>query len=154
MTPIEKKKLHALNALLGAATGSDPETVSQLARVIEFSRRSGGVSRDYRSLGEIAKQLVAVQAGRADRFHFEHCELDELSVSPLWLPQRLKQHLVRLRGANDGLLLVTGLRQALCPKGKRFGPEAQRQYRQTVANINRIAAGCQTSGSRLQVIIL
>ena len=60
----------------------------------------------------------------------------------------------KLAGRREGLLLVTGLRGAVCPEGKYWTKHRETQYQQVRNWIDELVCAWATCGSRLQVVVL
>ena len=149
----QTRRLNALNRLLAAATGSDADTVAQLSRAIEFCHRKGPRESEIVGIETIARRLLNIHARNSGRFRLVHCNLRDVEVTPLWLEAEVTQSVRRLARSREGLLLITGLKKAVCPPGKRFTLSRQREYQRAVTQINDIARA-RKLGANLSVIVV
>ena len=76
------------------------------------------------------------------------------STSPLWIRQAIVAEMKKLAGRRYALLLVTGLREAICPEGKRWTNARECQFRLVRNWINELACAWASRESKLQVVIL
>jgi hypothetical protein len=60
----------------------------------------------------------------------------------------------KLAGRRAALLLVTGLREAICPEGRRWTTARETQYQRVRDWINELACAWASRESQLQVVIL
>jgi hypothetical protein len=60
----------------------------------------------------------------------------------------------KLAGRRAALLLVTGLREAICPAGAYWTKSRQLQYDRVRDWIDALACAWATRGSQLQVVVL
>ena len=62
--------------------------------------------------------------------------------------------MMKLAGRRSALLLVTGLREAICPEGKRWTTARESQFHRVRDWINELACAWASRESKLQVVIL
>jgi len=60
----------------------------------------------------------------------------------------------KLAGRRQALLLVTGLRDAVCPDGNYWTKKRQAQYDRVRGWVDELACAWATRGSQLQVVVL
>ena len=76
------------------------------------------------------------------------------NFSPLWIRQAIVVEMKKLAGRRAALLLVTGLREAVCPDGAYWTKKRQQQYDRVRGWIDELACAWATRGSQLQVLVL
>lgn len=152
--PVER--LRTLNELLGRV--SDPERAEHARRALEFAYREYPEDLKHVALGDYVDKLALLHFGESASiggFAFAHWHVPRLEdFSPLWIRQAIVVEMKKLAGRRDGLLLVTGLRDAVCPSGKYWTKRREIQYRQVRDWIDALACAWVTKGSRLQVVVL
>ena len=150
------EQLRTLNELLGRV--SDPERAEHARRALEFAYLEHPEDLEHVPLGDYVDKLATLHFGqsgsRAD-FAFAHWHVPRLEdFSPLWIRQAIVVEMKKLAGRREGLLLVTGLREAVCPVGKYWTKQRGHQYQRVRDWIDELACAWATRGSRLQVVVL
>lgn len=150
------EQLRTLNELLGRV--SDPERAEHARRALEFAYKEHPEDLEHVPLGDYVDKLANLHFGacgdRAD-FAFAHWHVPRLEdFSPLWIRQAIVVEMKKLAGRREGLLLVTGLREAICPVGKYWTRHREVQYQRVRDWIDELVCAWATRGSRLQVVVL
>lgn len=149
-------QLRTLNELLGRV--SDPDRAEHARRALEFVYREHPEDLERVALGEYVDKLADLHFGDGGQsldFAFAHWHVPRLDdFSPLWIRQAIVVEMKKLAGRRDGLLLVTGLREAVCPVGKYWTKHRETQYQRVRDWIDELACAWATKGSRLQVVVL
>lgn len=140
------RQLRVINQLVAAVTGSGDDVARQIQAAIAFSRKQRQEASEWARLGQAARRLFDIHTAGRERPCYAHCELDGELIGPLWLQARILRVLRQLDPHRESLLLVTGLKASICPKGQRFTRRRQRLFEQYVAQINRQAAAHCISG--------
>jgi hypothetical protein len=148
-------QLRTLNDLLGQLCGA--EQAGHARRALEFviEERPDWINEER--LGDCVDRLAALhveqqQAGAGFAFAHWHVPRAE-DFSPLWIRQSIVTEMKKLAGRRQGLLLVTGLREAVCPPGKYWTERREFQYRRVSGWVEDLAAAWASRGSRLQVVV-
>lgn len=153
-SPVDQ--LRTLNEILGRV--SDPERAEHARRALEFAYREHPGALDRVPLGDYVDKLARLHFGEAAEpadFAFAHWHVPRLEdFSPLWIRQAIVVEMKKLAGRREGLLLVTGLREAVCPDGKYWTRQREAQYQRVRDWIDALACAWATRGSRLQVVVL
>jgi hypothetical protein len=154
------EQLHSLNQLLCQIGGSDG---TKRAADAEFAYRyfarqhpsPEGVSLQ-RAASALVRLHLELDPALAGRILFEHWHAGESSDwgGPLWIRPILLRRLNRLAGASAVLFLITGLREAICPKGSRWTRERRNEYARVRHWIESIAARHHPEHTRIQMIVL
>ena len=149
-------QLRTLNELL--ARVSDPERAEHARRALEFAYQEHPEDLQRVPLGEYVDKLASLYFGQGDQevdFAFAHWHVPRLeNFSPLWIRQAIVVEMKRLAGRRGGLLLVTGLRECVCPAGKYWTKRREGQYQCVRDWIDALACAWATKGSCLQVVVL
>jgi len=149
-------QLRTLNELLGRV--ADPERAEHARRALEFAYREHPEDLEHVPLGDYVDKLANLHFGESASiadFAFAHWHVPRLEdFSPLWIRQAIVVEMKKLAGRREGLLLVTGLRDAVCPAGKYWTKQREVQYLRVRDWIDELACAWATKGSRLQVVVL
>lgn len=152
--PVEQ--LRVLNEVLARVSG--PERGEHARRALEFFYRESPEEASKVNLGSYVDRLARIylgQNGENEQIAFCHWHVPQLEdFSPLWIRQAVVSRMKAMAGRSEALLLVTGLREAVCPEGKYWTKKRERQYHQVRSWIDELACAWASRGSRLQVVVL
>lgn len=152
--PVEQ--LRTLNELL--ARVSDPERSEHARRALEFFYREHPDDAARVQLAAYVQKLAHLhfgEQGEPAHIAFSHWHVPGLEdFSALWIRQAIVGEMKKLAGRRDALLLVTGLREAVCPPGKYWTQARQLQYERVRGWIDDLVCAWATRGSNLQVVVL
>jgi hypothetical protein len=168
MSPLpraELRRLHLINALFAHATGDDLYLAEQIKSAITFSLAE--LARQTAEHPEFAaKYDAAFNAAAADLlarlfkhfprrgfFHWD-ASLTPASATPLFARAELMVGLRQLAPFRESMLLVTNLRPALVPAGRRSTPRRQREYEEALAFVRALAAARTVRGAELNLLFL
>ena len=151
-------QLRVLNEVLTRAAGTSPENAAHARRALDF------FSSEERAGNQPAVEVCLRRADTLARIHFgdsgadigfAHWHVPALEdFSPLWIRQAIVAEMKKLAGRRAALLLVTGLRDAVCPPGRYWTKSRQAEYDRVRDWIDELACAWATRGSRLQVVVL
>ncbi len=133
LTLEELAKWQCLQSLF--APWGDPDMTRHLKSAIEFA-----LTGDEHGLApvsvftEAAMRLARDKMGERS-FGLEHWPVVTSDLDPLWFHHRLVKILKKLSGLRESLLLITGLRQALCPDGHNWTQALQKRYQHLADHI-------------------
>jgi hypothetical protein len=154
--PDPAAQLRVLNDLL--ARHSEPERREHARRSLEFFCREHPEDAARLDLGHCVERLARLHFGGAEEspeLAFAHWHVPQTEdFSPLWIRQAIVSRMKRLAGRRDALLLVTGLREAVCPPGRYWTKRRAAQYQRVRQWIDELACAWASRGSRLQVVVL
>ena len=149
-------RLWALNEILGLA--SDPERVEHARRALEFAYEEHPEDLESIPLDDYINRLAHIHFGgdtTSDSVTFAHWHVPLLDdLSPLWIRQAIVEKMKKLAGRRESVLLVTGLREAVCTKGKYWTKLREARYQKIRAWIDELVCAWATRGSNLQVVVL
>lgn len=149
-------QLRTLNELLGRV--SDPDRAEHARRALEFAFQEQPEELANVSLGEYAVKLASLHFGEeyeSAELAFAHWHVPHLEdFSPLWIRQAIVTEMKKLSGRSEGILLVTGLREAICPEGKYWTKYCESQYQLVRKWTDELVCAWVTQGCNLQVVVL
>ncbi len=154
-TPNELAKAHCLHSLFGRLTGRDPYLTGQIKKAIELSL-TGSADRKapLNTFTEAALELFQKQHPLPPSWGFAHMDLSQKPFDPLWVRAEFIKSLKRLAGFNENLLVVSGLRESLCPPGKYWTQRMQKRYEESLEYIDDLGAMWSTPNTALSVLYL
>ena len=137
----ELAKLQCLQTLFGRATGGDPYLAQQIKKAIDFSL-TGSVdqSAPLERFTEAALRLGREYRTMPPSCRICHLDFREKEYDPLWIHRELSRIFRELAGYDSALLIVTGLRCAICPPGRYWTKKYRNQYRAAIEYIDTTAA--------------
>lgn len=148
-------QLRTLNELFAHTGASAPERAEHIRRVLDFCSEEQGEHATELSFVEGARRLARLHFGsRQERkLSFAHWNVptDE-QFSPLWIRKSLIARMKQLAGFRAAFLLITGLREAVCPQGNYWTKKRQESYDYMCNYINEMVCAWSTPSSRLQVV--
>ncbi len=153
--PVEQ--LRTLNELLARTGASAPDRAEHARRALDFFSKEQGRGLVEVSLGDCANRLAHLHFGAEgeSELAFAHWHVPTVeNFSPLWIRQAIVVEMKKLAGRRSTLLLVTGLREAVCPEGAYWTKKRQAQYDRVRGWIDELACAWATRGSQLQVVVL
>ena len=151
------EQLRVLNELLARTSGADPEGAEHARRILDFFAVEAEDDWERLSLESCAAKLASMHLGdeALRQIAFAHWHVPSSSCcSPLWIRQAIVAEMKKLAGRQQALLLVTGLREAICPERGYWTKAREAQYRRVRDWIDALACAWASRGSQLQVIVL
>jgi hypothetical protein len=161
----ELRRLHFINALFAHATGQDLYLAEQIKAAIALSLSDleeqlaadpGSAEKYDAAFNAAAAELLARLFTRQPRHGFFHWDasLTLAAATPLFTRAEIMTGLRQLSPFRDATLLVTNLRPALIPPGRRATPRRMRDYEEALGFIRDLAAARSVRGSNLQLLFL
>lgn len=150
-------QLRALNEMLARTGLSDPERVEHARHALDFFSREQARGASALSVFECADRLARLHLGEGGdhAVAFTHWHVPTLEdFSPLWIRQAIVAEMKKLAGRRAALLLVTGLREAICPPGSYWTRARAAQELRVRGWIDELACAWATRGAQLQVIVI
>ena len=151
------QQLRVLSGLLEGVIGADPEGRVHARRVLDLVDEQPESVRRQLSMPGSAQKLANLHFGRESEggvaFAHWHVEGPE-DCTPLWLRRSIIGRMKLLSGRRHACLLVTGLREAVCPEGGYWTRRREARYRRMRDWIDGLAATWAPKGANLQVIVL
>jgi len=150
-------RLETLNELFAKLGTKDPELAEHARRALAVYRAEDG--------GPLVEGALEAYVGRLADLHLgeegerelalAHWHVPAMEIfSPLWIRQAIVGEMKRLAGQRAALLLVTGLREAVCPPGRNWTKARAAEFERVRGWVEELAAAWATRGSRLQVVVL
>jgi hypothetical protein len=150
-------QLRTLNELFVRTGESDPDNAVHIRRVLDFFSESQYRSDFSLSLSEGAERLARLHfgPGQEQKLYFAHWDVphDE-QFSPLWIRQALIARMKHMVGTRAAFLLITGLREAICPEGSYWTRKRQEYYDQVCNYINDLFCSWVTQRTHLSIAIM
>ncbi|MEM1221348.1 MAG: hypothetical protein AAGH40_01185 [Verrucomicrobiota bacterium] len=151
------QQLRSVNEVLAHTLQADAEQVEHARRAIDFYEIA------YREA--TAKPLMKEGVETLARVHLNHAESGEVAFahwhapasehfSPLWIRAAIISEMMKLSGSRKAMLMVTSLRDAICPDGNYWTKARESRFRRVREWIEQLACSWATPGSQLQVIVL
>jgi hypothetical protein len=161
----EVRRLHFINALFAQATGHDLYLAEQIRSAIAFSLAEleariaaspEQAARYDEAFNAAAAELLARLFARHPRHGFYHWDasLTLAGGTPLFNRAEIMAGLRRLAGYREATLLVTNLRSALIPPGRRATARRRAEYAEALAFIRDLAAARTARGTELHLLFL
>ncbi|WP_189510587.1 hypothetical protein [Cerasicoccus arenae] len=144
--------LNTLNHLLHLATESDAELATQIGAAVEFARRTG--NRDFTELNQVVEQLLRLHLQGRRHMGVAHCDLTGADDDPLFLRPAIMHALRKVGGCREAIILITGLRQSVCPPGHYFTNKRQQTYNHTQDYIEQLAAKYSSRKTHLRLVFV
>jgi len=103
----------------------------------------------------MAKELLQSidAADGPDRFRIVQAEESNASYSLLHLRSQLLEALKSICRFDTGLVVLTGLKDAICPKGKRWTQKRKQEYEETIAYARAFCSSRSRPSSQLNLVI-
>jgi hypothetical protein len=161
----ELRRLHFINALFAHVTGHDLWLARQIERAIAFSlaeleaqtREHPDFAARYDAAfnAAAATLLSRLLGGRPGRgfFHWD-AALTPAAATPLFARAELMDGFRRLAPHRQSTLLVTNLRPALLPPGRRVTARHRRDYEDALGFVRDLAAARTPRSAELQLLFL
>ncbi|MBM3874142.1 MAG: hypothetical protein FJ382_10495 [Verrucomicrobia bacterium] len=162
----ELRRLQLVNSLFASLTGNDLYLAQQIKEAIRFrladlaEEAAKGDARDAlaydQAFNAAAADLLARLFRDRPRHGFYHWDasLGVAASTPLFTRAEIIQGLRHLAGFRESTLLITNLRAALIPPGRRTTPRRQRDYEDSLAFIRELAATRVARSSSLHLLLL
>lgn len=151
------QRLHLVNTLFARVTGQDLYLAEQIKAAITTSLTEveGRPPADPAFTAAAARLLEKVLDGEPGH-GFHHWDATETPVSPTPLFTRagIIAALKSLAPFKEATLLVTNLRAAHAPAGRRWSPRRQRDYDESLAFIRDLAAHRTRESANLNLFFL
>lgn len=148
-------KLHFVQNLFGQATGEDPYLIQNIKEAIELSlKEEESLDESIDTFAEVAMRLFRDQPFLDASYGFFHLDLSKRGFDPLFIREELVAGFKKVSGFDNCLILVTGLRRAICPDGRRFTQRLRAKYDDAIAYIDEMALKWRTENSDLSILYL
>ncbi|MFP6902001.1 MAG: hypothetical protein VCA36_13720 [Opitutales bacterium] len=133
-------RLNYLNSMLSLLSGGSTAKTEQISAVLRFLRSENDCDLLPADYDANVIQIVELHDPSKRRFStIAHWDVRDQCVEPLWLRANLVAKLKSIEGHPSALLIVTGLRQRLCPAPKRWTKRRAASYRDVVAYVEKTA---------------
>lgn len=134
-------RLTSLNSLLCLLSGGSSLEAEQISAVLSFLRSETGPQLLPSDYDANVTRIVELHDPSKHRFSgISHWDVRNNCIDPLWLRADLLSKLERLEHESSGLLVISGLRQGICPSPKRWTKRREALYQELVSFIEKTAA--------------
>ena len=149
-------RLTNLNALVSLLEGDGSrDGVRQLNIALEFLRSNDPVSEmPPVSFEHCVSQVVRFHYASELNFRHAHWDARRGEVDSLWLRACILDKLATLDDHPCALLIVSGLRKALLPNGRRWTQRRERIYRESILMIESLASRQACPEQKLSVLFI
>ena len=154
LPPRYARQVRALNCLMAAATGSERDKTVQVERAITYGSRSRRTPVSTAPFATVAQRLFAIHNAGIHERTMQHLDLQAEDHEPLWLVTAVQNAVANLSRHREGLLLITGLKGAICGFGQRFTARRQREYEVATHLIYTEVARLSEARQTIHVIVL
>ncbi|WOO41961.1 hypothetical protein [Rubellicoccus peritrichatus] len=155
MTVESLEQLDSLNNLMAMAVGTDRDLVRQIKHAIEFTQENSGENISVMdSLTRCAERLLNLHLQGRARCGFQHCDFRDQHNDPLWIRSRFLEAMRGLSGCRDAVMLISGLKDLVCPPRNYWTKARQRDYIQVQQLIEQLAASYAPRRMNLRMIFL
>jgi hypothetical protein len=162
----ELRRLHFVNALFSRVTGDNLYLAQQIVKAIAFSLAElREQTRTHPQWAKIYDDAFTAAAARLlERFYtdaeerrgFFHWDAATTlhSATPLFARAELMAGLRGLAAFRESTLLVTNLRPAFLPAGRRATPRRRRDYAEALAFVQELTAARTPRHNQVQLLFL
>ena len=150
-------RLCMLNELFACTGASAPDRVEHIRRVLCFFGKEQDAVITKLSFADCADRLARLHFGSdgEQNLFFAHWDVSaHEGFSPLWFRHSLIVQMKQLAGYRKVFLLITGLREAVCPAGSYWTKKRQERYDQIRNYISELVCLWSTSDSNVQLAML
>ena len=134
-------RLTSLNSLLCLLSGGSRLEAKQISAVLNFLRSETGsklLPSDYDA--NVTRIVELHDPSKLCFSGISHWDVRNHCIDPLWLRADLLSKLEKLECESSGLLVISGLRQGICPSPKRWTKRREALYQELVSFIEKTAA--------------
>ncbi|MGB0370332.1 MAG: hypothetical protein ACPGN3_03215 [Opitutales bacterium] len=149
-------KLHTINQLFSAASGTDAYQAEQISAALRYAQNQDNpFKRNAKPFDEEVRELIQMHLDqKSDTHGVAVWDLREHDYDPLWIRYQIVNQLRRIAGYPEASLIVVGLRNSICPKGKYFTESRKQRYQQAVEYIENLALNYCTQRTKLNLLFV
>ncbi len=125
-------RLQNLNALFSViGSGSTREETLQLQRTLSFLRENDGKrTMPVQSFEHCIEQVVRFHFPNKRNFNYTHWNARVSPVDPLWIRASVVEFVNSFQNIDRGVLLISGLRESLLGRKKRWTSKKENKYQE------------------------
>ena len=148
-------RLSSLNSLLCLLSGGSSLEAEQISAVLSFLRSETKAQLLPADYDENVTRIVELHDPSKLRFTgISHWDARNNCIDLLWLRADLLSKLEKLEKEPSGLLVISGLRQGICPSPKRWTKRREALYQDLVAFIEKTAAEKASKSKTLTLLFV
>lgn len=151
------QQLRSVNEVLAYTLQADADQVEHARRALDSYEIAYDDAMEKPLFKEGVEALARVHLNYASSSEvaFAHWHAPAVEdFSPLWVRAAIISEMMKLSGSRKAMLVVTSLRDAICPEGRYWTEAREATFRRIRDWIEQLACSWATPGSRLQVIVL
>jgi len=131
------QNLNALFSVIGS-TSTREETL-QLQSTLSFLRENDEVRcMPVKSFEHCIEQVVRFHFPNKRSFNYTHWNARATTIDPLWVRAAVVEFVNSFQNIHRGLLLVSGLRESMLNRNKRWSPKKEKYYQETRSSIEEL----------------
>lgn len=148
--------LHLLNTVFAGVTGHDLYFAEQMKAGIDQALADAGPVPGAAGFAHAVQQLRRRLGCNDDAHGFAHWDAARSPAAPdsLWSRQQVVDLLKRIAPYGEATLLITNLRAAFCPPGRRWTRRRLSAYREVLDYLPELAAARKRRHANLTVMVL
>ena len=145
------QNLNALFSVIGS-TSTREETL-QLQRTLSFLRENDDSRRmPAKSFEHCVEQVVRFHFPNMRNFNYTHWNARITTIDPLWIRASVVEFVNSFQNINNGLLLVSGLRESMLKHHKRWTSKKEKIYQETRSYIEELVLHHAANEQNLSVL--
>lgn len=147
-------RLQNLNALFSViGSKSTREETLQLQRTLSFLRENDDSRRmPAKSFEHCVEQVVRFHFPNMRNFNYTHWNARITTIDPLWIRASVVEFVNSFQNINNGLLLVSGLRESMLKHHKRWTSKKEKIYQETRSYIEELVLHHAANEQNLSVL--
>ena len=149
-------KLHTINQLFSAASGTDAYQAEQISAALRYAQNQNSpFKRAPKPFDEEVHGLIQMHLDqRSDSHGVAVWDLRDHEYDPLWIRYQIVTQLKSIAGYPEASLVVVGLRNSICPDGKYYTTTRKERYKQAVDYIENLALNYCTHRTKLNLLFV
>lgn len=151
------EKLSTIHSLFTAASGSDAYSAEQISAALRYAQDRKPLDRKpaERPFDEDVRELIELHLNNQNHAHgVAVWDMRDRPYDPLWIRYHIVSQLKQISGFPEATLIVVGLRDTICPKGRYFTQSKRERYQQAVTYVEELALSYKTSSTKLNLLFV
>ncbi|MBL4576345.1 MAG: hypothetical protein JKY51_09665 [Opitutaceae bacterium] len=152
----ELTNLHLVNTLFADLTGSDLYLAKQIKDAIDASLQADSTRTSSKPFFTQAINKLThhhlYDTPASTGFRFCNAAPNGEALNLLWLRAEMLKQIKQLIRFKEATLIITNLKKAICPKGKRWTKKRQQEYDDTLFYLRTFSCSRIPSNTRLTLL--
>ena len=145
------QNLNALVSVIGSL--STREETLQLQRTLSFLRENDESMRmPTKSFEHCVEQVVRFHFPSKRHYSYTHWNARTTTIDPLWIRASVVEFTSSFQNLKKGLLLISGLRESMMDRHKRWSSKKEKYYQNTKSYIEELVLHHATKEQNLSVL--